>query len=91
MPIVDLDAMCTGKAVYGIDAQMPGMVYTSIERSPVLGGTLKSFNDQEARQVRGVQQTVVIEAARPPYGFQAWVASRSLPTTPGRRCRAAKS
>jgi len=71
VPIVDLDAMCTGKAVYGIDAQMPGMVYASIERSPVLGGTLKSFNDQEARQVRGVQQTVVIEAARPPYGFQA--------------------
>ena len=63
--------MCTGKAVYGIDAQMPGMVYASIERSPVLGGTLKAFNDQEARQVRGVQQTVVIDAARPPYGFQA--------------------
>jgi len=71
VPIVDLDAMCMGKAVYGIDAQMPGMVYASIERSPVLGGTLKSFNDQEARQVRGVQQTVVIDAARPPYGFQA--------------------
>ena len=71
VPIVDLDAMCTGKAVYGIDAQMPGMVYASIERSPVLGGTLQSFNDQEARQVRGVQQTVVIAAAKPPYGFQA--------------------
>ncbi|HBY36799.1 MAG TPA: twin-arginine translocation pathway signal protein [Delftia acidovorans] len=71
VPIVDFDAMCTGKAVYGIDAQMPGMVYASIERSPVLGGTLKAFDDQETRQVRGVQQTVVIDAAKPPYGFQA--------------------
>ena len=71
VPIVDLDDMCTGKAVYGIDAQMPGMVYASIERPPVLGGTLKSFNDQETRQVRGVQQTIVIDAATPPYAFQA--------------------
>jgi len=42
-PIVDLDAICTGKATYGIDAQMPGMVYASIARSPVIGGTLKPF------------------------------------------------
>lgn len=71
VPIVDLDAICMGKATYGIDARMPGMVYASIARSPVLGGTLKSYDDQETRQVRGVQQTVVIPPAKPPYGFQA--------------------
>ncbi len=71
LPIVDLDDMCTGRATYGIDAQMPGMVHASIERSPVLGGRLKSYDDKEARKVKGVQQIVVIEAARPPYGFQA--------------------
>jgi isoquinoline 1-oxidoreductase beta subunit len=71
VPMVDLDDICTGKAIYGFDAQMPGMVYASIERSPVLGGTLKSYDDQDARQVRGVQQTVVIPAATPPYAFQA--------------------
>jgi isoquinoline 1-oxidoreductase subunit beta len=71
MPIVDLDAICMGKAPYGIDAQMPGMVYASIARSPVLGGTLTSYDDQATRQVRGMQQTVVIPPAKPPYGFQA--------------------
>jgi isoquinoline 1-oxidoreductase beta subunit len=71
VPIVDLDAICTGKATYGIDARMPGMVYASIARSPVIGGTLKSYDDQETRQVRGVQQTVVIPPAKPPYAFQA--------------------
>jgi isoquinoline 1-oxidoreductase subunit beta len=71
VPIVDLDAICMGKATYGIDAQMPGMVYASIARSPVLGGSLKSYDDQATRQVRGVQQTVVIPPAKPPYGFQA--------------------
>ena len=71
VPIVDLDAICTGKATYGIDAQMPGMVYAAIARSPVIGGKLKSYNDQDTRQVRGVQQTVVIPPAKPPYAFQA--------------------
>ena len=71
VPIVDMADICTGKAIFGIDARMPGMVYASIERSPVLGGTLKSYDDREARKVKGVQQTVVIDAAKPPYGFQA--------------------
>jgi isoquinoline 1-oxidoreductase beta subunit len=71
VPIVDLADICTGKATYGIDAHMPDMVYASIERSPVIGGKLKSHNDKEARKVKGVLRTVVIEAAKPPYAFQA--------------------
>jgi len=71
VPIVDLSDICTGKAIFGIDARMPGMVYASIERSPVLGDRLKSYDDTEARKVKGVLRTVVIEAAKPPYGFQA--------------------
>ncbi len=38
VPIVDLADICTGKAVYGIDARMRGMVYASIERSPSSAG-----------------------------------------------------
>jgi isoquinoline 1-oxidoreductase beta subunit len=71
VPIVDLVDIYTGKGAYGIDARMPGMVYASIERSPVIGGKLKSHNDREARKVKGVLRTVVIEAAKPPYAFQA--------------------
>lgn len=71
VPIVDLQDICTGTAVYGFDARVPGMVYASIERAPVLGGKLKSFDDSETRKVAGVLQTVVIDEAQPPYGFQA--------------------
>lgn len=71
VPIVDFADICTGKAIYGIDARMPKMVYASIERSPVLGGRLKSYDDRETRKVKGVLRTVVIDAAEPPYGFQA--------------------
>ncbi len=69
-PTVDRDDICAGRGTFGIDARMPGMVYASIERSPVLGGKMKSFDDQEARKVPGVQQTVVIPDFKPPHGFQ---------------------
>jgi isoquinoline 1-oxidoreductase beta subunit len=71
LPIVDLSDICTGKAVFGIDAKMPGMVYASIERPPVMGGKIASVDDSEARKVTGVSQTVTIDAMKPPYGFQA--------------------
>jgi isoquinoline 1-oxidoreductase beta subunit len=71
VPAVDRDDICAGRGTFGIDARMPGMVYASIERSPVLGGKLKSFDDQEARKVPGVQQTVVIPGFKSPHLFQA--------------------
>ena len=71
VPIADLKDICTGHAVYGFDVHVPGMVYASIERPPVLGGKLKSFDDSAAKKVMGVEQTVVLEGAQPPYGFQA--------------------
>ena len=71
VPLADLKDICRGHAVYGFDAHVPGMVYASIERPPVLGGKLKSFNDAATKRVTGVQQTVVLDGAQPPYGFQA--------------------
>lgn len=71
LPMVDLDDLVTGKGVFGIDAKMPGMVYAAIERPPVMGSTLKGFDDSEAKQVKGVHQVVTLEQAKPPYGFQA--------------------
>jgi isoquinoline 1-oxidoreductase subunit beta len=71
VPIYDIAAICTGRAVFGIDARRPGMVYAAIERSPVLGGWLKSYDDRAARKVGGVERTVVLDAAKPPYAFQA--------------------
>jgi isoquinoline 1-oxidoreductase subunit beta len=66
----DLEDICTGKAIYGIDARIDGMVYASIERPPVLGGRVKSCQGQEALRVPGVRQTVLIEPFKPPHGLQ---------------------
>jgi isoquinoline 1-oxidoreductase subunit beta len=66
----DLDALVTGKAIYGMDARVDGMVYASVERPPVLGGKVKSYDDKEALKVAGVHQTVAIDPFQPPPAFQ---------------------
>ena len=66
----DLENLCTGKAMYGMDARVDGMVYASIERPPVFGGKVKTLDDQEALKVAGVHQTVSIDPFKPPAAFQ---------------------
>jgi isoquinoline 1-oxidoreductase subunit beta len=66
----DLESLVAGKAIYGMDARVDGMVYASIERPPVLGGKVKSFDDKEALNVAGVHQTVPIDPFTAAPGFQ---------------------
>ena len=69
-PSYDLEALCTGKAMYGIDARIDGMVFASIEHPPVLGGKVKTFDDKDALKIAGVRQTIAIDPYRPPPAFQ---------------------
>src|ERR1700730_8798113 len=66
----DLEAFVTGKAIYGMDARVDGMVYASVEHPPVIGGKVKSFDDKEALKVAGVRQTIPIDPFKPPPAFQ---------------------
>ena len=70
MPSYDLEQLCNGKAVYGMDARVDGMVYASIEHPPVIGGKVKSYDDKEALKVSGVRQTLAIDPFKPPPAFQ---------------------
>ena len=70
VPITDQPDIVAGKAVFGLDARVPGMVYASIEHAPVFGGTVRSVDDSDARKVRGVQRVERIAAFKPPYAFQ---------------------
>ena len=70
MPSYDLEQLCNGKAVYGMDVHVDGMVYASIEHPPVLGGKVKSYDDKEALKVSGVRQTIAIDPFKPPPAFQ---------------------
>jgi len=63
----------TGSIKFGSDTQMPGMRYAVILRSPVLNGTVKSFDDTGTRAVEGVLDVFLIEGPEPgaPYHILA--------------------
>ncbi|MFV5701331.1 molybdopterin cofactor-binding domain-containing protein [Flavobacterium sp. XS2P12] len=58
----DIPLKVSGKAEYGIDVEVPNMVYATVFRSPVIGGTLKSFDADAALKIPGVIK--VVEAKR---------------------------
>ncbi len=65
----DVPLKTSGKAEFGIDTQVPGMLYATVERCPVIGGTLKSFNAAEALKVAGVVKVVEVERIVGKYHF----------------------
>jgi len=51
----------TGRGIYGMDVQVPGMLVASIERAPVVsGGTVQSFDATAAKAVPGVKHVVQV-------------------------------
>ncbi len=68
--IVDQHNIVTGKAIFGMDAKRPGMLYASIERPPVYDSKLKTFDDAEALKVKGVEKTVQLPPFKQPHLFQ---------------------
>jgi isoquinoline 1-oxidoreductase beta subunit len=55
----------TGRQIYGMDLRVPGMLYATVVRCPVLGGTVRAVDDTKARAVAGVRDVIRLEADRP--------------------------
>lgn len=64
----------TGKAKYGLDIKLDGMLYAVAERCPVLDGTLVSIDDTAARKVPGVIKIVSYTGTGAPMHVRAGVA-----------------
>ncbi len=65
----DLKWKVTGAPIFGIDKEVPGMAFASVERCPVFGGKLKNVDDSAAKKVKGVQKIVVAERV---FGRNHW-------------------
>ncbi len=63
---LNIPQIVTGKAVYGIDVQVPGMVYAALKQSPVQGGKLKSHKPEAVLGMPGVRAVVVIDREKTP-------------------------
>lgn len=59
--LFDHDKIVAGEAIYAQDIQLPDMLIASIQRSPVVGGKVKSFDATEAMKVKGVVKVVQLK------------------------------
>src|SRR6204780_513730 len=63
MPRIDVVHKIDGSAKFGIDAQLPGMVFAAINACPVAGGKLKNVDDSALADAPGVLQMVRLDNA----------------------------
>lgn len=68
----DVPAKSSGEAVYGLDAELPGMVYATPIMPPTrYGSVVKAVDDAAAKAIPGFIRSMVVED---PSGFvQGWV------------------
>ena len=63
-----------GKAKFGLDASVPGMVYAVLARCPVFGGKVASFDASKAKAVPGVKNVVQVPQGVAVIGENTWAA-----------------
>ena len=63
LPRVDVVHKTDGSAKFGIDAQVPGMVFAAITACPVPGGKLKSVDESVLTGAPGIVQVVKLDNA----------------------------
>ena len=57
----DVPLKTNGKAIFGLDKKLPGMLYASVERNPRFWGKVKSFDDSAAKAVPGVKHVLAVK------------------------------
>jgi isoquinoline 1-oxidoreductase subunit beta len=62
---VDGKAIVTGKAEYGFDVRVPGMLYASLERPPAIGGSVNRFDAARRSRSRASSTSCRSRAAWP--------------------------
>lgn len=73
---LDIEEKVTGKAIFGIDVQRPGMLIAQIERPPTLGGRVKKFDAAKALAVPGVKHVFQIPTGIAVLGEHFWAAKK---------------
>ena len=75
---VELASKCNGTAVYGIDVELPGMVYAAVTNGPVFDGKLKTVNEEACLKLPGVLKIVKLENSVAVIADKYWRARKAL-------------
>ncbi len=74
----DIPAKVDGRALYGIDIRLPGLLYAAVALSPVFGGKLASVDDAPAAAMRGVKRVLKLDDAVVVVADNTWRARTAL-------------
>ncbi len=77
-PRLDVPDKVRGTATFGMDVQVPGMLVAAVARSPVFGGTAKSWDENGAKQVPGVKQVVQLGSGIAVLADGYWAARKGV-------------
>ncbi|MDB5527513.1 MAG: Isoquinoline 1-oxidoreductase beta subunit [Devosia sp.] len=82
---VQLPQIVNGSLIYGVDVIVPKMVYAALRQSPVMGGTLKSFDADAVKSMPGVLAVVAVKPGdnvptdlKPPFPFGVSTAQHAV-------------
>lgn len=73
-PGVDNRKIVTGQPLFGIDVDLPGLLYAVYVRCPVLGGKPVSANLDAIKQLPGVKDAFILTSGNNPSGLRPGVA-----------------
>src|SRR5437867_5644456 len=57
---LDTSEKVNGRAVFGVDVKMPGMMTAVVARAPIFGAKVRAFDDSRARSMSGVHRIVAV-------------------------------
>ena len=57
---LDTSIKLNGKAIFGLDVNLPGMLTAVVARPPIFGAKVESFDDSRARSMPGVRKIVPV-------------------------------
>jgi isoquinoline 1-oxidoreductase subunit beta len=80
VPRLDLFDKINGRAVYGIDTQVPTMLVATLAQCPYFEGRLQGVDEKPALAIEGVRQVVKLENAVAVVAADFWTAKKGLDT-----------
>jgi isoquinoline 1-oxidoreductase beta subunit len=79
---LDTKIKVTGEAVFGIDVQLPGMLYAAVVTCPVPGGTLKSYDADAIKALPGIKSVIPLPNGIAVVADRYWRAQRASLAVP---------
>jgi len=78
IPRVDIPSKCEGSAIFGMDVNIPGMVFAAIRNCPFYGGKLRRFDAASVQGIEGISGVWEVPGGVAVVGSSYWHAKKAV-------------